>query len=213
MSTTDALVKFTTEIASSLDDKQNVAVQALMLDFSKAFDKMLPHIAIQKLLALNTSPSLVRLMMSFFNDRWQRVRYADVYSSYECCKIGVPQGTIMGPLLWNIFVHDLLPEIPCIKYADDTTVYNAVESSEVRIENSTSHKASLIFHDNPLQSAADYAARWCEENSMLLNVTKSQSLTLTLQKNIISDPIKINDMPISQNSSVKLLRVCFDNHM
>ena len=72
MSTTDALVKFTTEIASSLDDKQNVGVQALILDFSKAFDKMLPHIAIQKLLALNTSPSLVRLMMSFFNNRWQR---------------------------------------------------------------------------------------------------------------------------------------------
>ena len=64
-----------------------------------------------------------------------------------------------------------------------------------------------------LQFAADYAASWCEDNSMLLNVTKSQSLTLTLQKNIICDPIKINDMPISQNSSVKLLGVCFDNHM
>ena len=88
-----------------------------------------------------------------------------------------------------------------------------IETSEVRIENSTSHKASLVFHDNPLQSAADYAASWREENSMLLNITKSQSLTLTLQKNIICDPIKINDMPISQKSSVKLLGVCFDNHM
>ena len=82
----------------------------------------------------------------------------------------------MRPLLWNIFVHDLLPEMPFIKYADDTTVYDVVESSEVEVE-----------------------------NSMLLNVTKSQSLTLTLQKNIICDPIKINDIPISQNSSVKLL--------
>ena len=64
----------------------------------------------------------------------------------------------MGPLLWNVFVHDLLPKIPCIKYADDTTVYNVVDISQVHIENSTSHKASLVFCDNPLQSAADYAS-------------------------------------------------------
>ena len=45
-----------------------------------------------------------------------------IYSPYDCWKTGVPQCTIMGPLLWNVFVHDLLPKIPCIKYADDTTV-------------------------------------------------------------------------------------------
>ena len=53
------------------------------------------------------------------------------------------------------------------------------------MENSTSHKASLVICGNPLQSAADYVSTWCEDNSMLLNVSIA-----TLQKRIVGDPIK-----------------------
>ena len=215
LSTTDAVVKFITDIVQNLDDPNNLAAQALLLDFSKAFDKMLPDIAVKKLLSLGIRPEITRVVISFFSDRVQRVKYSGVLSPYQPCNIGVPQGTVLGPLLWNIFIDNLRPAVNCIKYADDTTVYNIVHKRDVTIFNSTAHKASLSFlhPGNPIQEAADYTMKWCQLNSMLLNATKSQSITFTLQKSIDSVPIKVNDVVIEENESVRLLGVYIDSHM
>ena len=62
-STTDALVKLSSDIATSLDRVDTLTVQALLLDFSKAFDSMRPDIAIQRLLQLNTHPSLIQVIV------------------------------------------------------------------------------------------------------------------------------------------------------
>lgn len=214
-STTDALVKFITDIVHNLDDDKNLAAQALLLDFSKAFDKMLPHLAVKKLVSLGVRPEIVQVVKSFFCCRIQKVKYSDVCSPYQPCNIGVPQGTIMGPLLWNIFVNDFRPAINCIKYADDTTVYNIVHNGDVSVYNSTSHKASLSFSHlgNPIQQAADYASTWCRHNSMLLNAAKSQLITFTLQKSVHSVPVTVNDIIIEENNSVKLLGVHVDTHL
>ena len=90
--TVDALVKFSADIATNLDDANTVAVQALLLDFSKAFDRMRPDLALEKLLSLNVNPTLVRAVHSFFDNRKQRVKYQKRLSVYDCCQIGVPQG-------------------------------------------------------------------------------------------------------------------------
>ena len=212
-STTNALVNLSTDIAYNLDEKDNIAVQALLPDFSKAFDRMLPDSAVRKLLHLGVTPALVQVVKSFFCERRQRVKYADTCSEYQSCKIGVPQGTIMGPLLWNVFVDDLKPDINCIKYADDTTVYNIIRKSDVTVTQSTSRSASISFASNPLQTAATYASTWCKDNSMLLNATKSQTINFSLQKKIDCAPIRVNDTEIEDLSAVKLLGVKFDSHM
>ena len=90
--TTDALVKFSADIATNLDDANTVAVQALLLDFSKAFDRMRPDLALEKLLSFNLNPTLVRAVHSFFDNRKQRVKYQKRLSVYDRCQIGVPQG-------------------------------------------------------------------------------------------------------------------------
>ena len=166
-----------------------------------------------KLLDLNVNPVLVRVVQSFLSNRQQRVKYNGTLSSYKHSTIGVPQGTIMGPLLWNAFVHDLSPNIRHVKYADDTTIYNTVSRSDVTITNSNAHKATIVFSSNPLQDAAFYAASWCDANSMLLNTAKSTTITFTLQKDITCADIIIKDTPIEDSSSVKLLGVTFDQHL
>lgn len=214
LSTTDALVKLTTDTVNQLDDKDTIAVQALMLDFSKAFDRMRPDIVISRLLDMNVNPQLASLVQSFLSNRSQCVRYQGITSSYKQSHMGVPQGTIMGPILWNVFVNSLEPSLRHIKYADDTTLYNAIKCSDVEISASTSTKATITFHHaNPIQVAAEYSSQWCLHNSMLLNTAKSCRITFTLRKSISSEPVTINNAEIEEHVEVKLLGVTLDQHL
>ena len=101
---------------------------------------MKPDVLVKKLLDLNVPPYLIRVVKSFFVHRLQCVKYQNLCSVYRCCHIGVPQGTILGPLLWNAFVYDLKPAISHIKYANDTTIYNVVNKSHATVTDSTTQK-------------------------------------------------------------------------
>ena len=109
--TTDALAKFSADIATNLDNTDTIAVQALLLNFSKAFIGMRPALAIEKLLSLNVNLTLVKVVQTFFEDRQQRIKYRRHLSDFYPCQIRVPQGAKMGPILWKIFVHNLFPAI------------------------------------------------------------------------------------------------------
>ena len=69
--TADALVKFTSDIIDKLDDKECLGVRSLMLDFSKAFDRMQPNIAVNKLIDMNINPATTKLVKSFLSNRSQ----------------------------------------------------------------------------------------------------------------------------------------------
>lgn len=213
LGTTDALVKFTTDIIDKLDDKNCLGARAVMLDFSKAFDKMQPDLAISKLMDLNVNPTIVKCIRSFLTERSQCVRYGSHFSQYLPSHIGVPQGTILGPLLWNVYIHDLVPNTNHVKYADDSTLYHPINKQEAQITQSTSTRATVSLPQDHLQEAVSYASTWCEENSMLLNAEKSNSITFTLRKQLDMDPILVGDSEVREHSAVKLLGVTFDNHL
>ena len=214
LSTTDALVKLTTDVVNQLDNKDTIAVQALMLDFSKAFDRMRPGIMINRLIDLNINPRLINIILSILSERTQCIKYHGFTSAYRPSYIGVPQGTIMGPVLWNIFVNTLKPDLAHVKYADDTTVYHSIQSQDVHIDHSTPTEAAVTFKDdNPLQRAANYSTTWSSENNMLLNPAKSTLVTFSLRKTIHTEPLTINDTKIAEHEKVKLLGVTFDRHL
>ena len=100
-----------------------------------------------------------------------------------------------------------------MKYADDTTIYNTIQKTDVTISESTARKATISFIGNPLQCSATYAANWCDTNEMLLNTTKSNVITFSVQKKITSTPICIENTTITENEDVKLLGVHFDQHL
>ena len=104
---------------------------------------------------------------------------------YQQRHIGVLQGTIFGPLLWNVYINNLTPHsAKYIKYADGSTAYHPIMKTDVEILYSTKKASNISIRDDCLQQAADYATEWCNANSMLINATKSNSIIFSLKKQV-----------------------------
>ena len=214
LGTTDALVQMTTEIADSLDDNSTYGVQALCIDFSKAFDLLKLDILANKLLSMNINPPIITLVLNFLSQRTQCVRYQTSRSPYLPVTLGVPQGTILGPTLWNIYVQDLGSGDKVIKYADDTTIYSSVKKSDVDVVSRNKRDRIINVCHNSLQNSTNSVVQWCNANHQSINAAKTQHMILTLQSNVtLVNPITIRSEPINQTKTAKLLGVQIDNHM
>ena len=120
------LVKMIEDWKESLD-KNNV-IGALFMDLSKAFDS-LPHgLLIAKFKAYGLSLSACDLLSSFLSNRHQRVKIKGSRSEWHEVKKGVPQGSILGPLLFNVFINDMfnfVDKCSLYNYADDNSISTA----------------------------------------------------------------------------------------
>ena len=127
---------------------------ALLTNLSKAFD-CLPHdLIIAKLNAYGFSFSALRLIHDYLSNRKQRTKINLTYSSWEEILFGVPQGSILGPLLFNIFMCDLffiLEETDIARFADDTTPYaigNSVDEIRNLLENASKKTFQMVFRQS-----------------------------------------------------------------
>ena len=109
------------------------AFGALLTDLSKAFD-CIPHdLIIAKLEAYGFQIDALRLVHDYLSNRKQRVKLNETFSSWRDIEYGVPQGSILGPLLFNINLCDLfyfLDNLDIASYVDDTTLYTVKENKE-----------------------------------------------------------------------------------
>ena len=117
------LLEVLNDFTKLIEMKDNIDV--IYLDFSKAFDTV-PHMRlINKLKAYGIEGNLIKWITNFLSDRKQRVKVNSSYSDYAPVISGIPQGSILGPILFVIYINDL-PEIienSCKIFADDTKLY------------------------------------------------------------------------------------------
>ncbi|MEL7308580.1 MAG: reverse transcriptase family protein, partial [Pseudomonadota bacterium] len=136
------------------------AVRVLSIDFSKAFDKILHSSIVTSAQKFCLPPNIINWIKSFLSNRFQCVRVKGVFSSWSLIRSGVPQGSVLGPILFCMVVDSLSSVSPnslCVKYADDITILHFVR----------------CVSDDHLQSELDNVCDWSRVNKLCLNESKS----------------------------------------
>jgi len=122
------LLVFMEEITTYLDS--GFPVDAIYLDFQKPFDKVPHRRLISKLQAHGFGENVLRWIESWLYGRQQRVVLNGQYSDWKWVLNGVPQGSVLGPLLFVVYINDIDEQIvsKILKFADDTNIYHIVQS-------------------------------------------------------------------------------------
>ena len=142
----------------ALDKKQQVG--AVLTDLSKAFDCINHQLLIAKLEAYGIGNEALYFIYDYLSNRKQRTKVNSTYSSWREIKYGVPQGSILGPLLFNIFLNDIFlftEKIKITNYADDTTPY-AFEPDIDKLIETLEHDTNILltwFRQNQMKSNND----------------------------------------------------------
>ena len=138
---------------------------AIMADFSKAFDTVVYETFLCKLRKLGFSKSSLHQIVSYLTDRTQYVQIGDLWSERINVSFGVPQGFILRPLLFNLYVNDLTDVLPtkvnCHQYANDITIYSHCKPSELQ-----SCQAEM-------QAALDKLSTWSSRCNLALHPKKT----------------------------------------
>ena len=206
-STQHVLIRLLEEWRSNLDN--DLVVGALLIDLSKAFDSIPHDLLVAKLGAYGFSEDSIAYLYSYLKGRKQAVRIKNVYSTYQTILAGVPQGSILGPILFNIFISDLtlfIQKAEIHNFADDNTL--------------SAHACNIPNLLTLLEEESTIAVDWLDSNDMLANPEKFQALLLTKTKaNTAGHTLCIRGKEILSENCVELLgikidnKLCFDEHI
>ena len=173
------LVSMLKKWKSATDNKKLFG--ALLTDLSKAFDCLSHELLIAKLNAYGFNMSALRFVHSYLKNRMQRTKINSEYSSWEEILFGVPQGSILGPLLFNIFLCDLfliMENIDIASYGDDNTPYTTENPMEKVIQKLENAAETLFqwFSDNQMKANPDKCHFLCNSNSEVSLAIETQKI-------------------------------------
>ena len=196
------LVKYLWEFTNRLQKRSKLLPVGLedrinhLIDFSKAFDSVSHNILCSKLKQVNINPYINNWLISFLHQRKQRVVVDGYRTKYVSINRGVAQGTVLGPVLFSIFINDIKAvntnKNLLVKFADDITVSLPIEAN-VGLDESETEVLSFV--------------KWSENNCMKVNLTKTWELLLRGKTTRTPpEPLEI----IGRKEKLKLLGVTFE---
>ena len=176
-----------------------------MIDLSKGFDVINRDILLFKLKKYGISPSSLNWFTSYLSDRKQFVQVNKINSELASVNMGVPQGTVLGPILYLIYTNDL--DTVCdkaftISYADDTSFgCHAKTADELQLK---------------MNVSLSQISTWFKTNRLIINASKSSYIVIGTNQavaNISNLNILLNNQPLTRCSNTKLLGVYVDEQL
>ena len=189
----------TNTIINKLDKSDPIAIT--FLDLAKAFDTVDHKLLLKKLYNYGIRGNAHQLISSYLSGRFQKVRVNGVYSESLGVSMGIPQGTILGPLLFILYVNDLLtgmPEGEIVSFADDTAVV-ATGKTWTQIEQKANNQLKII-------------SVWLALNKLSLNIDKTVYITFGNYCNSVplNFNLQLNNSNIQRAENCKYLGVYID---
>ncbi|MCG8113671.1 MAG: reverse transcriptase domain-containing protein [Candidatus Thiodiazotropha taylori] len=197
-STTNQLLHTYHTFCEAVDNGKEV--RAVFCDISKAFDRVWHKGLLHKLRGIGCSDNVLKWFTNYLSGRRQRVVLNGESSDWVEVEAGVPQGSILGPLLFLLYINDIVKNICCSirLFADDTSLYVIVERPD--------QAAQLLNAD--LQTISNWAEDWLVE----FNTKKTMAMTISRKRNPIPQPpLSMNNTLIQETPTHKHLGLTFSN--
>ncbi len=195
-STDDAISQVLHSSLTHIDSKNGNYVRLLFIDYSSAFNTIVPTKLAVKLSDLGLNASLCDWIQDFLTARPQVVKVVQFTSNSITLNVGAPQGCVLSPLLYSLYTHDCVSShssTSIIKFADDTVVLGLINNDD---------EAAYLDEVERLTS-------WCQDNCLSLNVSKTKELIVDFRKRQQRPytPLMISGTPVERVSSFKYLGV------
>lgn len=200
--TRSACIDLVTNLKCKIDERQ--ICLGIFIDLKKAFDTISHKLLLQKLNDIGVKESAYRLIESYLSNRHQVVKICDAKSTPELITYGVPQGSILGPLLFLIYINNMKD----IKLTADITLY--------------ADDTCLFYYGNEIQSIAKQAQddlnilhTWLQYNLLTINVMKTKYMIFTAKnkKDFNMPTLHVNNEPLTKVQSQKYLGLTLDSHL
>lgn len=185
-STIDAVLRLLDDVVQGFDN--GCRTEVTLCDLTKAFDCVSSDVLLEKLYSCGIRGVCYRLLRSYLCDRHQYVEVNGDRSGVLRVNHGVPQGSVIGPLLFMVYINDLPNSVggaSTVMFADDTTLYTSHPKVEMA-------KAGM-------QGAVEQASNWFTVNKLTLNRAKTQAITLATDRNVpFQNPVTFLGIRIDQ---------------
>ena len=199
-STIHALLNFVDKVAHSIDDHSHLV--GIFLDFSKAFDTINHTILLKKLSHYGIRGIALEWFRNYLKNRNQYVYLNDHISSSKEINCGVPQGSILGPLLFIVYINDFHRSsdiLSFILFADDSNVFFA-------------HKNPLMLVQI-INLELQKLTQWIRANKLSLNLQKTKYMIFSNTIETLPSDIIFDDSPLECVSQIKFLGITVDNKL
>ena len=174
-------------------EQPSTYARILFVDFSSAFNTIIPVKLFDKLVSLNVHPAICHWTLNFLLHRPQSVKVNNSLSKPVILNTGAPQGCVLSPFLFTLFTNDCVSgnqSVRVVKFSDDTTVIGCVNNA----------------NESVYREEVQRLVGWCKNNNLVLNISKTKEMIIDFRKKKTPiHPLVIDGTEVLQADSVKFL--------